>query len=114
MKGRMKKIASLVLAFVLCAGSVLNVGAVTIDEAEKKADKLESEKKAAEAEKKALAEKLNKIIKQMNQTEEELTETLEEKETSGADTEELDNLKGQIRNVQLQQQILKARMEAQG
>ena len=43
-----------------------------------------------------------------------LTETLEEKETSGADTEELDNLKGQIRNVQLQQQILKARMEAQG
>lgn len=48
------------------------------------------------------------------QTEEELTETLEEKETSGADTEELDNLKGQIRNVQLQQQILKARMEAQG
>ena len=28
--------------------------------------------------------------------------------------EELDNLKGQIRNVQLQQQILKARMEAQG
>ena len=46
--------------------------------------------------------------------EEELTETLEEKETSGADTEELDNLKGQIRNVQLQQQILKARMEAQG
>ena len=48
------------------------------------------------------------------QTEEELTETLEEKETSGADTEELDNLKGQIRNVQLQQQILKVRMEAQG
>ena len=48
------------------------------------------------------------------QTEEELTETLEKKETSGADTEELDNLKGQIRNVQLQQQILKARMEAQG
>ena len=74
MKGRMKKIASLVLAFVLCAGSVLNVGAVTIDEAEKKADKLESEKKAAEAEKKALAEKLNKIIKQRNQTEEELTQ----------------------------------------
>ena len=48
------------------------------------------------------------------QTEKELTETLEEKETSGADTEELDSLKGQIRNVQLQKQILKARMEAQG
>ena len=46
--------------------------------------------------------------------EEDLTETLEEKETSGAETEELDDLKGQIRNVQLQQQILKARMEAQG
>ena len=74
MKGRMKKIASLVLAFVLCAGSALNVGAVTIDEAEKKADKLESEKKAAEAEKKALAEKLNKIIEKMNQTEDELTQ----------------------------------------
>lgn len=48
------------------------------------------------------------------QAEEDLTETLEEKETSGADAEELDDLKGQIRNVQLQQQVLKARMEAQG
>ena len=48
------------------------------------------------------------------QAEEDLTETLEEKETSGADTEELDDLKAQIRNVQLQQQVLKARMEAQG
>lgn len=74
MKGRMKKIASLVLAIVLSTGSALNVGAVTIDEAEKKADKLESEKKAAEAEKEALAEKLNKIIKTMNQTEEELSQ----------------------------------------
>ena len=48
------------------------------------------------------------------EAEEDLTETLEEKETSGADTEELDDLKDQIRNVQLQQQVLKARMEAQG
>lgn len=48
------------------------------------------------------------------QAEEDLTETLEEKESSGADAEELDALKGQLRNVQLQQQLLKARMEAQG
>ena len=48
------------------------------------------------------------------QAEDDLTETLEEKETSGADTEEINQLKSQIRNVQLHQQVLRARMEAQG
>ena len=66
------------------------------------------------AEEAALEENTQTMGYSTGSMEKEYTETLEEKETSGADTEELDNLKGQIRNVQLQQQILKARMEAQG
>jgi len=57
---------------------------------------------------------MEKEYDRQQQAEEDLTETLEEKESSGADAEELNDLKGQIRNVQLQQQVLKARMEAQG
>ena len=57
---------------------------------------------------------MGKEYDRQKQAEEDLTETLEEKEGSGADTEEINELKSQIRNVQLQQQILKARMEAQG
>ena len=53
MKGRMRKITGILLAFVLCIGTASQSGAVTIDEAEKKADQLESDKKKAEEEKKA-------------------------------------------------------------
>ena len=52
MKGRMRKITGILLAFVLCIGTASQSGAVTIDEAEKKADQLESDKKKAEEEKK--------------------------------------------------------------
>ena len=45
MKGRMRKITGILLAFVLCIGTASQSGAVTIDEAEKKADQLESDKK---------------------------------------------------------------------
>ena len=45
MKGRMRKITGILLAFVLCIGTASQSGAVTIDEAEKKADQLESQKK---------------------------------------------------------------------
>ena len=38
MKGRMRKITGILLAFVLCIGTASQSGAVTIDEAEKKAD----------------------------------------------------------------------------
>ena len=48
MKGRMRKITGILLAFVLCIGTASQSGAVTIDEAEKKADQLESDKKKAE------------------------------------------------------------------
>ena len=54
MKGRMRKITGILLAFVLCIGTASQSGAVTIDEAEKKADQLESDKKKAEEEKKKL------------------------------------------------------------
>ena len=36
MKGRMRKITGILLAFVLCIGTASQSGAVTIDEAEKK------------------------------------------------------------------------------
>ena len=52
MKGRMRKITGILLVFVLCIGTASQSGAVTIDEAEKKADQLESDKKKAEEEKK--------------------------------------------------------------
>ncbi len=45
MKCRMKRVASLFLALALCAGMTMNVGAVTVQEAENKADELEGKKK---------------------------------------------------------------------
>ena len=50
MKCRMKRVASLFLALALCAGMTMNVGAVTVQEAENKADELEGKKEQAEAE----------------------------------------------------------------
>ena len=52
MKGRMRKITGILLAFVLCIGTASQSGAVTIDEAEKKADQLESDKKQRRKQKK--------------------------------------------------------------
>ncbi len=52
MKCRMKRVASLFLALALCAGMTMNVGAVTVQEAENKADELEGKKEQAEAERK--------------------------------------------------------------
>lgn len=84
MKRRMRRISSAVLAFVLCVGAPLNAKAVTIDEAEKKAEELEQKKEAAEAEKSSLAAKLDGIIADMNQTQKDL----EAKEEEIAETEE--------------------------
>ena len=58
MKGRKRKITGILLVLVICIGTASQSGAVTIDEAEKKADQLESDKKKAEEEKKTLSEKL--------------------------------------------------------
>lgn len=74
MKRRMKRIAGVLLAFALCVGTTMHAGAVTIDEAEKKADELEEKKEDAESEKEELVTKLNDIIADMNETQEKLTD----------------------------------------
>ena len=63
MKGRMRKITGILLVFVLCIGTASQSGAVTIDEAEKKADQLESDKKKAEEENNALKKESEKQLK---------------------------------------------------
>ena len=74
MKCRMKRVASLFLALALCAGMTMNVGAVTVQEAENKADELEGKKEQAEAEAKDLTEKLKGISCDMEETQKKLTE----------------------------------------
>ena len=68
MKRRMRKVTALVLSVGMMLSMTITSGAVTIDEAQKKADELQSQKSAAEAEKDTLAAKLNSIIDQMNKT----------------------------------------------
>ena len=59
MKRRMRKVTALVLSVGMMLSMTITSGAVTIDEAQKKADELQSQKSAAQAEKDTLAEKLN-------------------------------------------------------
>ena len=70
----MKRIAGVLLAFVLCAGTTMHAGAVTIDEAEHTSNTLEYNKDASEPEKEQLVAKLNDIIADMNETQEKLTD----------------------------------------
>ena len=56
----------------------MNVGAVTVQEAENKADELEGKKEQAEAEAKDLTEKLKGIVADMEETQKKLTEKEEE------------------------------------
>lgn len=85
MRKRVNKLAGLFLAGVLCLGLTENTGAVTINEAEEKADELEDQKDAAEAEKTSLSEKLNKIIADMESTQNQLSE--KEKEIEQVENE---------------------------
>ena len=78
MKKQKRRIVGGFLVLVMCAGMSLNAGAVTIDEAEKKADQLEQQKESAEAEKQKLTTRLNGIIDDMNETQEKLTAKEEE------------------------------------
>lgn len=78
MKRYKKRLGSMLLVFVLCMGTVLNVQAVTIDEAQKKADELEEKKDAAQTEKESLTEQLSSIIKDMEAAEKKLTKKQEE------------------------------------
>lgn len=78
MKKQKRRIVGGFFVLVMCAGMSLNAGAVTIDEAEKKADQLEQQKESAEAEKQKLTTRLNGIIDDMNETQEKLTAKEEE------------------------------------
>ena len=78
MKKQKRRIVGGFLVLVMCAGMSLNAGAVTIDEAEKKADQLEQQKESAEAEKQKLTTRLNGIIDDVNETQEKLTAKEEE------------------------------------
>ena len=91
MKRRMRRLAGVLLTLTLVTGLACSAGAVTIDEAEKKADELEEQKKAAEEEKASLEEKLTSIIQQADETKQKL----EEKET---EVEAVENELVQARN----------------
>ena len=74
MKCRMKRVASLFLALALCAGMTMNVGAVTVQEAENKADELEGKKDRLRQRRKISREKLKGIVADMEETQKKLTE----------------------------------------
>ena len=74
MKKRMRKLWGLLMALSLTMGLAYSVSAVTLDEAQQKADELDEQKEAAEAEQATLSEKLNSIIADMEATQEKLTE----------------------------------------
>ena len=68
-----KSIVCKILVLTLSMGTVLNVQATTIEEAQQKAEQLDEAKSAAEAEKNALAEQLNQIIEEMNEAQQKLS-----------------------------------------
>lgn len=73
MRRRKRSIVSIVLVLTLSLGMVLNVQAVTIDEAQKKADQLEDQKSAAESEQQSLSAQLTTIIREMETAQEKLS-----------------------------------------
>ena len=85
MKRRMKRLTALVLSIGMMLSMTITSGAVTIDEAQKKADELQSQKNTAQSEKDKLAANLNSIIEKMNKTQEELS--AKETEISAAENE---------------------------
>ena len=84
MKTRTRKLAGLLMAVTLTAGMAYNVNAVTLNEAQQKADELEEQKNAAEAEQASLAEKLETILADVQDTQEKL----EDKKAEVAEVEE--------------------------
>ena len=84
MKRRMRRLGGLAMAAVLTAGLALNVNAVTLNDAQQKADELEDQKDAAEAEKASLAEQPDSIIKNMEDTKAKL-------DAKKAEVEEVEN-----------------------
>lgn len=84
MKTRTRKLAGLLMAVTLTAGMAYNVNAVTLNEAQQKADELEEQKNAAEEEQASLAEKLETILADVQDTQEKL----EDKKAEVAEVEE--------------------------
>lgn len=84
MKRRMRRLGGLAMALALTAGLAYHVDAVTLNDAQQKADELEEQKDAAEAEKESLSEKLDTIIKDMEDTRAEL-------EAKKAEVEQVEN-----------------------
>lgn len=78
MKRQMRRLAGLLIALSLCVGTVVSAGAVTIDEAEKKADELKQQKDKTEKEKNSLQSELDTILTNMEETKEKLVAKEEE------------------------------------
>lgn len=78
MRRRKKTILSTMLVFSLSLGMVMNVQAVTIDEAQNKADELKEQKETAETQKKELSAQLNTIIKEMETAQDNLSKKQDE------------------------------------
>lgn len=85
MRRRKKSLLSTVLVFVMSLGMVMNVNAVTIDEAQNKADELEEQKNEAEAQKEELSTQLDTIIKEMETAKDNLTKKQDEIQTAEED-----------------------------
>lgn len=81
MKKRMRKLWGLLMALTLTAGLAFNVNAVTLNDAQQKADELEDQKDAAEKEQETLSERLDSIIKNMEDTQAKLEDKKAEVES---------------------------------
>ena len=85
MKRRMRRLTGVLMACAVVLCMPLTAGAVTIDEAEQKADELEEQQKAAQAERDSLSEQLDGILSDMSETQEKLT--AKEQEIEDAENE---------------------------
>lgn len=93
------------MALTLTAGLAFNVNAVTLNDAQQKADELEDQKDAAEEEKASLSEKLDSIIKNMEETQKKLSE-------KKAEVEEVENELAQAQvDVSNQYESMKVRIK---
>lgn len=85
MKFKKKRILSALLVFALSFGMVMNVHAVTINEAQKKEDELKNKKNAAETEKNSLAKQLQTIVSEMEAIQNKINVKLAEIEEAEAE-----------------------------
>lgn len=91
MRIRMRRLTAVLMSVLLMTGAAYTAGAVTLDEAEKRADELEDQKKAAEEEQKSLESRLSELIQQAEETQNKLAE-------KEAEIEQVENELVQARN----------------